>query len=52
MGDHILISDNNGTWVLPGWVIGQAIYLAHHLIYSTTLTQRRDYDFIALHSGS
>ena len=46
-----LISDNNAICVVPGRVIWQAISLAHHLIYSTILTQRRDYDFIALHSG-
>lgn len=46
-----LISDNNGICVLPGRVIWQTISLAHHLIYPTILTQRRDYDFIALRSG-
>lgn len=52
VGDHMLISDNNSIWDLSGHVIGQVIYLAHHLIYSNILTQRRDYNFIALHSGT
>lgn len=51
-GNYILISDNNDICVLSGWVIGQVISVAHHSIYTAVLTQRTDYDFIALHSGA